>query len=58
VRLVDDEHGGGATLVDHMDEGLFDVGPELGATMRGGRTPSSMASVRYRARGDTAVSHR
>ena len=35
LRLVDDDDGGGAALVDHVDEGLLDVGPELPAAMGG-----------------------
>ena len=35
LRLVDDDDGGGVALVDHVDEGLLDVGPELAAAMGG-----------------------
>jgi len=38
LGLVDDDDGRAAALVDHVDERLLDVGPELPAPMGGGDT--------------------
>ncbi len=35
LGLVEDDHGRGAALVDHVHEGLLDVGPQLGAAVGG-----------------------
>jgi hypothetical protein len=32
---IEDDDGGGAALVDHVHEGLLEIGPELPAPMRG-----------------------
>ena len=35
LGLVEDDDGGGAAIIDEVDQGLLDVGPELGAAVGG-----------------------